>query len=342
MKSNHSFDLLSCFPTSAEPGKEFTSVTYSNVYFREPESRADQTRMMSIVTTGSETGYYVDVFRSRKERGGDKMHDYFYHNLGQTMTLTAADGTDLNLQPTEELAFAGAHLYGYSYLYDKKVAATGKDVKATFTIDMKDKGGDDIVMNLWMKGEPDREVFTALSPMTEGLSRTPGMPYNIKEQPTLTFVARQHGEAWTRPFVAVYEPSTKKEPSAIQSVSYFDAEETVLKDFAGICVKSKNGRTDHIFSLSDATQTATYQGMKVKADYAIVSNEYAGNRTLFLGNGTQLVAPEVTVHTDQAGNVLLEKKQGKWYILSSVPCTVVINRKKIKSGITSQLTLLPI
>ena len=92
MKSNHSFDLLSCFPASAEPGKAFTSVTYSNLYFREPESRADQTRMMSIVTTGAETGYYVDVFRSRKEKGGDKMHDYFYHNLGQTLTLTAADG----------------------------------------------------------------------------------------------------------------------------------------------------------------------------------------------------------------------------------------------------------
>ena len=156
MKSNHSFDLLSCFPASAEPGKGFTSVTYSQVAFREPESRADQTRLMGIVTTGPETGYYVDVFRSRKERGGDKMHDYFYHNLGQTMTLTAADGTDLNLQPTEELAFAGAHLYAYSYLYDKKVATTGQDVKVTFTIDMKDKGGDDISMNLWMKGEPER------------------------------------------------------------------------------------------------------------------------------------------------------------------------------------------
>ena len=322
MKSNHSFELLSCFPASAEPGGEFTSVTYSNLYFREPESRADQTRMMGIVTTAPETGYYVDVFRSRKEKGGDKMHDYFYHNLGQTLTLTAADGTDLNLQPTEELAFAGAHLYGYSYLYDKKVA---------FTIDMKDKGGDDISMNLWMKGEPDREVFTALSPMTEGLSRTPGMPYNIKEQPTLTFVARQHGEAWDRPFVAVYEPSTRKEPSAIQAVSYFDAEETALTDFAGICVKSKNGRTDHIFSLSDATQTATYQGMKVKADYAVISNRYAGdNRTLFMGNGTQLIAPGVSIRTSVPANVLLEQKQGKWYILSSASCTVVIGGKKMK------------
>lgn len=340
MKSNHSFDLMSCFPAPAEPGMEFTSVTYSNVSFREPESRADQTRMMSIVTTGPETGYYVDVFRSRKERGGDKMHDYFYHNLGQTMTLTAADGTELNLQPTEELAFAGAHLYAYSYLYNKKVAATHKDVKATFAINMKD--GDDVFMNLWMKGEPDREVFTALSPMTEGLSRTPGMPYNIKEQPTLTFVARQHGEAWNRPFVAVYEPCTRNEPSAIQSVSYFDADETDLKDFAGICVKSINGRTDHIFSLSDAAQNATYQGMKVRADYAVISNQHKGSRTLFMGNGTQLVTPKVSIQTSVPANVLLEQKQGKWYILSSAPCTVQIGGKKVKIGATSESTLLSI
>ena len=342
MKSNHSFDLLSCFPASAEPGKGFTSVTYSQVAFREPESRADQTRLMGIVTTGPETGYYVDVFRSRKERGGDKMHDYFYHNLGQTMTLTAADGTDLNLQPTEELAFAGAHLYAYSYLYDKKVATTGQDVKVTFTIDMKDKGGDDISMNLWMKGEPEREVFTALAPMTEGLSRTPHMPYNIKEQPTLTFVARQHGEAWNRPFVAVYDALSQKEPSAIQSVSYFDAEEPGLKDFAGICVESKNGRTDHIFSLTDSSQTATYQGMKVKADYAVISNEYAGNRTLFIGNGTQLIASGISIQTSEAANVLLEKKQGKWYILSSAPCKIVIDGKAVQSGITTELTLLAV
>lgn len=338
MKSNHSFDLLSCFPASAKPGKEFTSVTYSNVLFREPESRADQTRLMSIVTTTPETGYYVDVFRSRKERGGDKIHDYFYHNLGQVMTLTAADGTDLDLQPTEKLAFAGAHLYAYSYLYDKKVAATAKDVKATFTINMKD--GDDISMNLWMKGEPEREVFTALAPMTEGLSRTPGMPYNIKEQPTLTFVARQHGEAWNRPFVAIYEPSTQKEPSAIRSVSFFDAEEAALDDFAGICINSKNGRTDHIFSLSDSGQTATYQQMKVKAEYAVISNEYDGNRTVFMGSGTQLSTPGISIQTFKCANVLLEKKQGKWYIHSSAPCTIIVDGRTLKVEATSKLTAL--
>ncbi|HJD75047.1 MAG TPA: heparinase II/III-family protein [Bacteroides reticulotermitis] len=338
MKSNHAFDLQSCFPASAEPGKEFASVTYSNVAFREPESRADQTRMMSIVTTAADAGYYVDVFRSRKERGGDKMHDYFYHNLGQTLTLTAADGSDLNLQPTEELAFAGAHLYAYSYLYDKKMAATGKDVKATFRMTMKE--GDDISMNLWMKGEPEREVFTALAPMTEGLSRTPGMPYNIKEQPTLTFVARQHGEAWNRPFVAIYEPSSVKEPSSIRKVSYFDAAEQTLTDFAGICVENKSGRIDHIFSLSDCSKTVTYQDMQVRADYALVSNEYAENRTLFLGNGTLLKASGVNLLADKATNVLLEKKNGEWYVTASAPCTVVIGKKKVHVGTTVHPTLL--
>ncbi len=338
MKSNHAFDLQSCFPASAEPGKEFASVTYSNVAFREPESRADQTRMMSIVTTAADAGYYVDVFRSRKERGGDKMHDYFYHNLGQTLTLTAADGSDLNLQPTEELAFAGAHLYAYSYLYDKKMASTGKDVKATFRMTMKE--GDDISMNLWMKGEPEREVFTALAPMTEGLSRTPGMPYNIKEQPTLTFVARQHGEAWNRPFVAIYEPSSVKEPSSIRKVSYFDASEQTLTDFAGICVENKSGRIDHIFSLSDCSKTVTYQDMQVRADYALVSNEYAENRTLFLGNGTLLKASGVNIFADKATNVLLEKKNGEWYVTASAPCTVVIGKKKVHVGTTVHSTLL--
>ena len=207
MKSNHSFEVRSCYPASEEKAGIVPGITYTDLLFREPESRADQLRTMGIVTTGSESGYYVDIFRSRKERGGDKMHDYFYHNLGQTMTLTAADGTYRNLQPTEEVAFAGANLYADSYIYNKKSATTDRDLLATYTMTRPD--GDDISMKQWMKGSPEREVFTALSPMTEGLCRIKDMPYDIKETPTLTYVARQQGEAWERPFVSIFEPSSK-------------------------------------------------------------------------------------------------------------------------------------
>ena len=57
--------------------------------------------------------------------------------------------------------------------------------------------------------------------MTEGLSRIKQMPYVIADQPTLTFVARQRGEAWTRPFVSVFEPHTAKNaPSHIREVRF--------------------------------------------------------------------------------------------------------------------------
>lgn len=338
MKSNHSFDLKSSFPAPAKPGSAFTPITYSDVYFREPESRADQTRLMGIVTTGPETGYYVDIFRSRKEQGGDKMHDYFYHNLGQTLTLTAADGSDLNLQPTEELAFAGAHLYAYSYIYDKKSAATDKDIKATFTIDMPDN--DDISMNLWMKGEAEREVFTALSPMTEGLSRTPGMPYNIREQPTLTFVARQKGEAWNRPFVAVYESSSQKEPGCISEVSFPEVNSKNKNSAVSVCVRQKDGRTDYILSSDRPEETCSSGNMSAQATYALWGNKQGNDCTLFLGNGTLLSTPNIIIKSATPANVLLEYKNGTWHYTASADCTVSLNKKTYRLKAVSEATKL--
>lgn len=338
MKSNHSFDLKSSFPAPAKPGSAFTPITYSDVYFREPESRADQTRLMGIVTTGPETGYYVDIFRSRKEQGGDKMHDYFYHNLGQTLTLTAADGSDLNLQPTEELAFAGAHLYAYSYIYDKKSAATDKDIKATFTIDMPDN--DNISMNLWMKGEAEREVFTALSPMTEGLSRTPGMPYNIREQPTLTFVARQKGEAWNRPFVAVYESSSQKEPGCISEVSFPEVNSKNKNSAVSVCVRQKDGRTDYILSSDRPEETCSSGNMSAQATYALWGNKQGNDCTLFLGNGTLLSTPNIIIKSATPANVLLEYKNGTWHYTASADCTVSLNKKTYRLKAVSEATKL--
>lgn len=337
MKSNHAFKVLNCSPS---PGQKvpYQPVSYSEVLFREPESQADQNRLMSIVTTGETTGYYLDIFRSRKVEGGDKMHDYFYHNLGQVMNLAAADGTDLNLQPTEELAFAGAHLYAYSYLFDKKSASTAKDIKATFTIQMPDK--DDISMNMWMKGEKERKVFSALSPMTEGLSRTPGMPYNIKEQPTLTFVARQQGEAWNRPFVAVYEPSSVKESGCISAVTFPEVQSKDSGSHVGICVKQQDGRVDYILSSDKKTNRCMLGQMSASAVYALWGNKDGKDCTLFLGDGTLLETPEVSIKADAPVNVLMEHKAGEWWYTASDICTITVNGKAYQVKAVNRLSRL--
>ena len=325
MKSNHAFKLLNCYP-EAGMKVDYQPVSYSEVFFREPESQADQNRMMSIVTTGEKNGYYVDIFRSRKVEGGDKMHDYFYHNMGQTMNLTAADGSSLSLQPTEELAFAGAHIYAYSYLFDKKSAETSKDIKTTFTIQMPDE--DNISMNMWMKGAPERKVFSALSPMTEGLSRIPDMPYAIKEQPTLTFVARQQGEAWNRPFVAVYEPSSVKEPGCISSVTFPEVESGVAGSHVGICIQQKEGRVDRIISSDDAGHLCKSGEMTVQAAYALWGNKQGDDCIFFLGGGTLLKTPHVEISSLTVTDVMLVYKEGVWKYAASTPCKVRMNGKE--------------
>lgn len=323
MKSNHAFKVRNLYPESGVK-VPYQPVSYSEVYFREPESYSDQTRLNGIVNTSDSTGYYVDIFRSRKVEGGDKMHDYFYHNMGQVMTLKAADGTDLNLQPTQELAFAGAHLYAYSYIYDKKSAQTDKNIKAEYTINMPDKN--DITMNMWMKGEKDREVFSALSPMTEGLSRIKGMPYDIKKQPTLTFVARQKGEAWTRPFVTIFEPVTKSSPSVIASVEY----PSVVSDGqsgsdVAIKVNLKDGSQDLILSSDSNEHVCSTGNIQTKSSYSICRTKDGSPVLVFMGNGTYFKGAGIEIKSETSADVLVYRENGEWKYTSSTAVYVNIS-----------------
>lgn len=328
MKSNHAFKVKNLYPESGVK-VPYQPVSYSEVYFREPESYSDQTRLNGIVNTSDSTGYYVDIFRSRKVEGGDKMHDYFYHNMGQVMTLKAADGTDLDLQPTQELAFAGAHLYAYSYIYDKKSAQTDKNIKAEYTINMLDKN--DITMNMWMKGEKDREVFSALSPMTEGLSRIKGMPYDIKKQPTLTFVARQKGEAWTRPFVSIFEPVTKSSPSVIASVEYPSVVSDGQSDSdVAIKVNLKNGNQDLILSSDSNANVCNSENIQTKSSYSICRTKNGTPVLVFMGNGTYFKGADIEIKSEKPTNVLVYREKGEWKYLSSDDASIIIKGKIIK------------
>lgn len=253
MMSQHAFKLVDSYPkvSAYEPASEKLSAqkedfAYATVSFIEPETQAEQLRTTAVVKTSVKGGFYIDVFRSRKMEGGDKTHDYFYHNLGQTMSIVDAQtNKPLPMQPTEELAFAGGYLYAYSYLYNKQSAEMQSAVKAQFVTRIEsDKvieamdGQREITMTMWMKKDTARTIFTALSPANLEYERMVNQPYNIEKQPVLTLVARQRGEAWTHPFVCVYEPSSDTEPGDIASVDYFTPNEPGA---VGIIVKLKDG-----------------------------------------------------------------------------------------------------
>ena len=268
MMSQHAFKVVASYPevSKEQPASKKLSekklsiqknselkdkITYATVSFIEPETQAQQQRTTAIVKTSAKGGYYIDVFRSKKKEGGDKTHDYFYHNLGQEMkVMDATSGQPLDMKPTEELAFAGGHLYAYSYIYDKKSAEMQNSVKTQFvTKILEDKvveamdGQREITMTMWMKKDENRTIFQALSPVNLEYERMPNQPYKVDEQPVLTFVARQKGEAWNHPFVCVYEPSSDTEPGDIASVDYFTPSEPSA---VGIIVKLKDGTEQRI------------------------------------------------------------------------------------------------
>lgn len=342
MKSNHLVTLLNCYPSATTAEERnlqsddyYKEVCYTETYFREPETRADQTRLLSIVNTEDGKGYYIDIFRSRKELGGDKMHDYFYHNLGQEMTLTAADGTSLDFRPSEELSFAGAHLYAYSYIYDQRMVETDKDIKARFTIH-PDDGGADIYMTMWQQGMENRKIFRALSPETEGLSRDHTMPYQIAGTPTLTFVARQYGEAWTKPFVSVFEPSSSDDEGMISEVSFFTPSEE-CDETVGIEVTLKSGRKDYIFS---ATKPAVQMSVPDKhislaAGYACISMENEVPVRIFVSNATAFESGPWRIESKKPADVSLIKRGDEWYYTASSPCKLTVDGKSHKVGPTA-------
>lgn len=264
MMSNHAFKVRKRFPETNDV-QPFVPVTYSEVEFIEPESQARQVRTNATVKTSATGGYYVDIFRSRKLEGGDKTHDYFYHNLGQTMHVEALDDKGqpvkdtIQWHHTDQLAFAGGHLYAYSYIYNKLCTELPGNLHATFTTMLKD--GKQIDMNLWMKNDSNRKIIKALSPVNMEYERMPNQPYDIKSQPVLTFIVRQRGEAWTHPFVAIYEPTSTEEPSEIATVTYFTPK-SKDPNAIGICVTLKSGRKDYIFSSAEDAEMS-YKGMKV-------------------------------------------------------------------------------
>ena len=319
MLSYHAFDLIAEYPKSEQKAGYYEDITYSDVYFLEPETRSDQSRLVSIVKTGDKTGYYVDVFRSKKQRKGDKFHDYYYHNLGQTMSVMNASGKPLNLLPSENMGFAGGHLYALDYMWDKKSVKTSEDYQVEWKID-RPNNEEDVFMNLWMKGTKNREVYSVKSPPCKSFKDKQGIPYDVNKEPYLTLVARQHGEAWEHPFVSVYEPFTSTEGKSISSISGFD-DENGNKAFAGIKVTHNSRREDYIFS-SDTNETVSFRDIQVNAAYAVVSMERNGDFVMFLGNGTKLVANGITITLAEKGNAVLEKKDGKFILHNEVPAEI--------------------
>jgi hypothetical protein len=120
---------------------------------------------------------------------------------------------NINLKESSQLTSKRDNQKGYDYFTDEKSAETDTMVHARFPLQIEE---DNVVMDVWMLGGEKRRVYTVEAPANRGARHYVDEKYWNRLQPTL--VVRQKGEAWDRPFVAVYEPSIQADGTKIRSV----------------------------------------------------------------------------------------------------------------------------
>ncbi|MDA0709131.1 MAG: heparinase II/III family protein [bacterium] len=309
------FELRHAEPVSESHQALSKQISFADVYFDEPKTGSDQRRLVSVIRTSAQSGYTVDIFRSRRRDGKDIRHEYLYHNLGQTIALENAAGHALPTTPTDELHSKHGDLVGYDYFRDKKQVGCDTDVTATFEMDPED--GVDVATRIWLAGSVGRTLFTAQSPVARSLAHG-SAPEALREDPVPVLIVRQPGEAWTRPFVAVIACYSQTGGPSISHVESLQDEGS----FAGVrVVSSRPGhRVDHIFSDTDAETPHTIAGMQFQGIYGVVSSDDAGLQSLYLGNGSRISSHGFTLEArEKRVSACLRREGGHYWLSSSGP-----------------------
>jgi hypothetical protein len=258
---------------------------------------ADQRRVMGIIRLSKTSGYYVDIFRSKMKSASDMQHDYIFHSLGSTLSVRALDGKEPVSKADEFTKQSGP---GYDYFSDVREIPAAADTVATFDVGYKD-----IHMKALYPGFPGRSLFAVHAPP---MWRTNVI--SLRAEKTSGVILRQSGEAWKRPFIAVYEPFGNGTNSVVQSASLATSEAS--EDFLAVEVKHTEG-TDLIFNATSADAEHRSGAALFQGSYGVTSVRNDGGVILYLGSGKQIFNAGIGLKFtkgDHAASVVAAGKSG--------------------------------
>jgi hypothetical protein len=316
MRGSQAFELNACYPDSKGSKSLHGDFTFSDMTFIEPSTDALQQRTLATVRTGSQSGYFIDIFRSARKDGNDKKHEYLFHSQGTPIALFDHSGQVIATQPTAELSSEQGDLIGFDYYEKKEEAYYSKDFVASFG--MPSLSEEKLKVDVWMKGYEGRKIFTAMTPYSRAIN-SESVPESLYRKPLPTLVVRQEGEAASKPFVAVIDPYNQGESDHVQSVSYFSPVDNSF-DFIGVTVKTGNGRIDHIYNDASGETGNAFDDGAFKGTFAVCSMEGDRISTMFIGDGKLFEKNDWKIETrDASGSVLVTRVESKLFVDASVP-----------------------
>lgn len=274
---------------SMEPRPEKAAVSpycsFTDTRYVEGSTGTNQQRTMAIIRTSATTGYYVDIYRS----DNPKSNEYIYHNIGNSVTLSTPIMTPIVLkatqfpiskEPLDPPGFRCINQYQHSGDQPNGVIA-----RFSLTEDLSRQK----FMQVLFAGEEKRDFYTGMAPS----SGTAQSPYNSK--PTPTIICRQEGEAWTRPFIAVYEPYQGAKSATVQHVELLEKSQPYM--FTALKISNVKANDQLVFQDVKGVQLHVKEGWCFKGYMGVVSLSSKHVDYLYLGEGTRISYNDFSLNT---------------------------------------------
>ncbi len=316
MRGSQAFQLNSTYPVTESSNPLLGDYTFADVTFDEPSTNATQQRVTGSVRTSGTSGYFIDIFRSSRNDGKDKKHEYLFHSQGESILLKNFSGNSISTIETNELSSAKGDLVGYDYFKNKKTAKTNGDFIAQF--EMPSILGGILNVNLWMKGFVERSVFTVEAPPSRAINRE-SVPEELYQKSLPTLIVRQNGEARTRPFVSIIDAFNQSEGESVKNVQYFEPENK-NPGFVGIKVESNSNRHDFIFNDENPESDNLFKNGEFKGSYGVISINNNELNSVLMHHGSVFAHGSVRIEiTNGYGDVLIRRKKGSFEIDAAQP-----------------------
>jgi len=283
---------------------------------------AEKRRLVAMIRTSETTGYYVDIFRS-----GLKDNDYLYHNLGDQLLLSDDNNKVLQFQPADDLD--KNYNKAYSYFRHPVKALYNKGINARWKISHTMPN---IIMDMWMKGEDNREVFKMSAPYTSIINAVTPNKVNVTPDSTWSVIVRQKNkDAFATPFVAVFEPYTTGNKSIKKITSLVSLPTTTcLLVESNSLNKELKGRKEYIIQSTDDDLHQVNNNFSFKGIFAVASSNTEGFQYLYLGSGKMLSMGDYSITADKNISASLINKKRE--LLYSATDKVKISLPNGKSG----------
>ena len=295
------------------PYCSFTDTRYTDI-----STNTKQQRTLTIIRTSPTSGYYLDIYRSAHA----KSNEYIYHNIGNELQVMDEKRKVIELKSTEfPISKKPFDPPGFRLIKDFKTTGnTPQNLIALFSLK---ESGDDKYMQVLFAGEIDREFYSGKGPQ----SNTADLPYRNMSTPTL--ICRQQGEAWTRPFIAAYEPFNGENNYTVEKIENIDRSDA--GNFTALKIFCKDGSRQIILQSIKAGQMHEQKDWLFKGGFAVINIKENKPTYLYLGQGSQLSYQDYAIQTNApngSANLLIEGN--KLRLSCNQQTTININNASIK------------